>query len=239
MLKGVNWLTNRTLGYDTAFTFFGLNYSQFAKLDIEGGRHFQLTDKTKLVSRLRGGIGVPYGNSTVLPYVKQFFSGGSNGIRAWRVRSLGPGSYNFREGTNATSGSSYIDQTGEILLEGSIEYRYPFFRWIKGAFFLDVGNIWKLTPSSNKPGAAFSSTRFWQDIAVGTGWGLRLDFSFFILRFDFGAKLRAPSFESGNKWLFDRYPQSTFKQLNLFYNAPNTSYEYPLLNINIAVGYPF
>jgi outer membrane protein assembly factor BamA len=240
LLKSVNLLTNQTASYDTSFQFFGLNYSQFSRLKLESGRYFKLNDKTRLVTQLRGGVGVPYGNSTVLPYIKQFFTGGSYGIRAWRVRSLGPGSYNFREDIDYSRGS-FIDQTGEMLIEGNVEYRYPLFRWIKGAFFLDFGNIWNLQPDTSRPGALFQPESLINEMAIGTGFGLRLDFSFFILRFDIGAKLRDPAFEGSSAWVIDRYNDARFERLNLVhYDDPERQTRgYSLLNLNIAVGYPF
>ena len=118
------------------------------------------------------GIGIPYGNSKAIPFEKQYFSGGSNGIRAWQVRTLGPGSY------NPTDTVSFLNQTADIKLEANAEYRFKLFWILEGAVFLDAGNIWTYKDDPARPGAQFKLNKFYKDIAVGTGAGLRFDFKF-------------------------------------------------------------
>jgi outer membrane protein assembly factor BamA len=150
-----------------------------------------------------------------MPYVEQFYSGGSNSIRAFVARSLGPGSLSPDEG------SDIIDQTGDIKLEGNVEYRFKLSKVLHGAFFLDAGNIWLLNPDETRPGAEFHFSTFTDQLALGTGVGFRFDFNFFILRADLGFPLRMPYVTGESNWIGS--PKD-------FFNG---------MVFNLAIGYPF
>ncbi len=169
-------------------------YAQYAKADIEYRRAVQLDKVNSLVGRVFLGVGLPYGNSSVMPFEKQYFAGGANGIRAWQVRSLGPGTYKAPEG-------SYPNQSSDIKMEGNIEYRFSLIGSMEGALFLDAGNIWAITKRDNREGALFELKSFYKQFAIGTGAGLRFDLNYFILRTDVGMKLRDPGNENGHKWI--------------------------------------
>jgi outer membrane protein assembly factor BamA len=199
------------------YELFGVRYAQFFKLDVDL-RHYQiLGDEERMVYRVFLGGGIPYGNSNALPFVKQYFSGGANSIRAWNVRALGPGSYTPRQDF-----MGYPNLTGDLKLEANWEYRFPMFWLLEGAMFVDAGNIWSLNPSDDRPGAQFKTEDFINEIAIGTGFGIRFDLSFSVLRLDMGLKLKDPSYPIGERWL----PT----------NRPVTS---QTISWNIAIGYPF
>lgn len=202
----------------------GIPLAQYTRLQSDLRYYYNPRPEEQLIFRVMGGIGVPYGNSATLPFIKQFFSGGPSSVRAWKVRRLGPGSFSVEDDADGTS-TVFIDQTGDIQLEANFEYRFPVYKLVKGAFFVDAGNIWLLEEDENRPGGKFTKN-FYQDIAIGTGLGLRLDFQFFVIRSDFGFRLRDPSFSGGESWVvrdFSAY-------LDDF--ARNTEF-------NIAIGYPF
>ena len=188
-------------------------YSQYVKITTDF-RYYRNGRNQSLALRLYSGLGLPYRNSTVLPYVEQFFSGGAYSIRGFTARYLGPGSYYEKK-------SGYIDQSGDIKLEGNIEYRFGISRVVKGALFLETGNIWLINEDENRPGAKFDFGTFYRELAVGTGVGLRFDFSYFVLRTDFGFPLRNPYTTEGKNWLFGT---GDILSGMLFY---------------LAIGYPF
>ena len=216
-----------------SLTIFGSPYSQYARGDIDF-RYYLLTGKARnknmIATRLIVGVGNAYGNSTNMPYIKQFSVGGSNSIRAFPARSLGPGSYNVRNDPNVES--VFIDQRGDIKLEGNVEYRFGLFKSLKSAVFVDAGNIWLWHYDNNRPGGEFEASKFISQIAVGTGVGLRYDFSFFVLRFDLAFPLRKPYPVTGldgqpQGWVIDQidFGSSAWRSQNLV--------------LNIAIGYPF
>lgn len=200
---------------DGSYKVLGVEFAQFAKLDLDY-RYYQVFDeKRSLVYRGYFGIGLPYGNSTKgLPFIKKYFIGGANDIRAWRVRSIGPGSYK-------NPAISY-DQIADMKLMLNLEYRFKLVSFINGAVFLDAGNIWAIDKKDNRAGALFDFYRFYKEIAVGTGFGTRIDLSFFIIRFDFGIPLYDPSFPDGER-LFSAF--KPFKVSNFTFN--------------FGIGYPF
>ena len=200
------------------YTIFGEQYSQYLKGDIDFRFYNILNKSNNVVYRLYGGVGVPYGNAEVLPYEKQYFSGGANGLRAWQVRSLGPGSYFNPDDIR-------IYQTADMKLEANFEYRFKLIWVIEGAFFADAGNIWSINKLEDREGAKFNINTFYKEIAVDGGLGMRLDFSFFILRLDYGVKLRDPKEESGTGWVI------ASKNYNIF--SPNNGM------FNFSIGYPF
>jgi len=236
LLHGVNWIGSQFNDKEPPYKILGRPYSQYSRANIDYRYYFQLGDKSKVVTRVAGGLGVPYGNADVLPYVKQFFTGGSNNIRAWRVRTLGPGSFNIRESAvYDDNDDAFIDQTGDMKLEANAEYRFDIFQMLKGAFFVDAGNIWLLEGDTTRSDAKFTYDSFYKEIAVGTGAGLRLDFDFFVIRFDVGLKTHDPSLPKGSKWVFrrlyDERWQTEFEKRN--------QEKYRFFNFNLSIGYPF
>ncbi|MCX7863370.1 MAG: BamA/TamA family outer membrane protein [Bacteroidales bacterium] len=191
-------------------------YSQFIRADVDY-RYYRFISKTsKLVYRFYGGAGFPYGNSEVLPFNKRYFSGGASSIRAWTVRSLGPGSL-----ADTTQGNIF-NQTGDIKLEGNLEYRFKLFWTIEPALFVDIGNIWNIRKKGPDNLGYFNINRFFYDLALGYGIGIRFNFGFFILRTDFALKGRDPSEPLHKQWLF---VQRKLQQDDF--------------NFNIGIGYPF
>ncbi|MEO8590794.1 MAG: BamA/TamA family outer membrane protein [Flavobacteriales bacterium] len=229
MFLPLSWIAEST--QDTSGNEFntvaGVRYAEFVKVDLDARWHRTVNDKSSFAFRAGGGIGVPYGNLTVLPFESSFFVGGANGLRAWRARSIGPGSY--------SAPLLAYDRTGEIRVEGNAEYRFKLIGFLEGAFFADVGNIWTIDDDPNKPGGRISS-KFLSELAVGTGVGARLNFDFFVVRFDLGLQTKDPSLPAGERWLFqpkDEFEATISEQLG----AP-FSYT-PQLNFNLGIGYPF
>jgi len=199
--------------YESYYESFGVRYAQFVKADVEYRYVMNLNKWNSMVYRFFVGFGLPYGNMKVLPFEEAYYSGGANGIRAWKVRTLGPGSYN--DNTN------YPNSVGEFKLEANMEYRFRIFPPIEGALFVDAGNIWNINSYENRIGTKLTKN-FYKQIAVGVGPGIRLDAKFFLIRFDFGIKLYDPTKKNSNKFV-------------LFNNGKwmrNTV-------LNIAIGYPF
>ncbi|MBT3209011.1 MAG: BamA/TamA family outer membrane protein [Bacteroidetes bacterium] len=189
-------------------------YAQYFKFDIDFRHYNYINPKNIIIYRGFFGIGIPYGNSESIPFVKKYFSGGANSVRGWRVRSLGPGSY--------IDSSNVPNLSADIKLEANLELRFDMFWIIKGAIFLDFGNIWALSEKTdNRIGASFEFDRFYKEIAVGTGIGLRFDFGFFVFRSDLGIKVRDPM-EIENKWIIG-----------------NREYSSQDFMLNVGVGYPF
>ena len=174
------------------YNVFGIRYAQYIKNDIDIRYHQRINSATSLTYRFFGGVGVPYGNLNVLPFEKRYFSGGANSVRAWPVRGLGPGS--FKE-----ESLTYYNQTADIKLEFNVEYRFKLFWLLEGALFIDAGNIWGIRPEVSLPGGLFKLDEFYKQLAVGTGFGTRFDFKYFIFRIDTGLKLHDPSEISGDR----------------------------------------
>ncbi len=191
-------------------------YSQYVRGDIDF-RYYNIVDPlNKLVYRLYIGAGFPYGNSRVLPFEKKFFSGGTNSIRAWRTRELGPGS------SQPDSIFEYPNQVADIKLEANFEYRFKVIWKLEGAFFVDAGNIWTIRSEADNDPAQFEWGRFYKEIAVGTGLGFRFDFNFFLLRFDYALKMRDPSMPAGERWI-----------------PTNRGFTRSDQKIQFGIGYPF
>ncbi len=200
---------------------FGVPFSQFVKFENEFRHYYKLSEKSLIASRIIVGAGFAYGNSDEMPFMKQFFNGGTNSLRAFRARSIGPGS--FKE----TATNTFLpDQSGDLKLEFSTEYRATIYKFINGALFVDAGNIWLLNDNVDKPNSKFSKD-FIKEIAVGTGIGLRFDFSFLVLRTDLAFPLRKPYLPDGNRWVI--------KQINF----GNSAWRNENLVFNLAIGYPF
>tara|TARA_B100000949_G_scaffold32041_3_gene25465 strand:- start:172 stop:2388 length:2217 start_codon:yes stop_codon:yes gene_type:complete len=173
--------------------FLGLEYAQFAKFDADFRYHFNFGKEQVIATRLFGGYGYAYGNSDIVPYVKQYFSGGPYSVRAFRIRSLGPGTYNDADNPN----NNYFDQTGNIRLEANIEYRFPIVSFFKGAVFADAGNIWNSKANPAYEGNDKFTSNFIKELGMGAGVGLRVDIQGFVLRFDFAAPFHDPATEKG------------------------------------------
>ena len=172
--------------------------------------------------RVFAGAAIPYGNSSALPYTKQFFSGGPNSIRAFHINSVGPGTVQQNADNNG-----FLQLGGDIRLEMNAEYRFNIFRFFKGALFTDAGNVWLLKSNPANTGSPFSFSGFYHELAVGAGIGLRVDISFVILRFDLATPLRKPWLEENQRWVINQI------------NFGNSSWRRENLILNIAIGYPF
>ena len=174
---------------DGHFKFFNIAYAQYAKFDVSFCKSFLFNKNNSLALHAALGVAFPYGNSTILPYEKRYFSGGANSVRGWSVRGLGPGSFQGSDGR-----IDFINQTGDIKLDLNAEYRTHLFWKLDGAFFIDAGNIWTIREYKEQPGGQFKFDEFWRQIAVSYGLGFRLNFNFFILRFDGGMKAVNPAY---------------------------------------------
>ncbi len=194
LLYGLHSLSERDT-VNGSYQIFNTRYSQYIKGDVDIRFYNVLNKENRIVYRLFLGAGVPYGNASGLPFIKQYFAGGANGIRAWRTRDLGPGTYR--------DSSIYPNQTAGLKLEMNVEYRYHIFWMIEGAVFADAGNIWAISDEDNREGAQFHLNQFYKQLAVGAGLGLRFDFSFFVFRLDAGLKMLDPAIEGPNKWVLN------------------------------------
>ncbi|MCX6253882.1 MAG: BamA/TamA family outer membrane protein [Bacteroidia bacterium] len=204
---------------DGSYYLLGQPFAQYVRTDLDLRYNYKFNDVSSIVYRGFFGIGIPYGNSRAIPFEKQYFGGGANGIRAWQVRSLGPGSY--------SDTSKFLNETADIKLEANAEYRFKLFWILEGALFLDAGNIWTYFDDSSRPGSQFTFNKFYKDIAVGTGVGFRFDFKFVIGRIDLGLKLRDPRLSDGSKWIIMNRPYN----LNFKRNSD--------LAFVLGIGYPF
>lgn len=185
--KGFGFKTNS----QGQHTLFNIAYAQYVKFDFDYTHLFQFDKRNALALHAGLGVAYPYGNSTVLPFEKRYFSGGANSVRGWSVRELGPGKFKGTDGR-----IDFINQTGDVKLDLNAEYRSSLFWKLQGALFIDVGNIWTLRNYAEQPGGQFKFTEFYKQIAASYGMGLRLNFDYFILRFDVGMKAINPAYES-------------------------------------------
>ncbi|MBP3844061.1 MAG: BamA/TamA family outer membrane protein [Prevotella sp.] len=182
---------------DGRYTFLDVAYAQYLKVDLDVTRTINFDYYNQLVFHAGLGIAYPYGNSTILPFEKRYFSGGANSVRGWSVRSLGPGKYISRDGR-----IDFINQTGDMKLDFNVEYRAHLFWKLGMALFADAGNIWTLRNYDEQPGGQFKFTQFLKQMAVSYGLGFRFNFDYFVLRFDMGMKAINPAYEEGD----DRFP---------------------------------
>ena len=194
----------------------GTPFAQFLKLTSEVRALFKVGEKQHIAARLMGGVLWSYGNQTIAPYSEQFYIGGANSLRAFTVRSLGPGTYNPGENTKY----GYLDQTGDIKLEANVEYRFPIFGELYGATFLDAGNVWLMRKDESRPGGELTLKNFAKSIALNTGLGVRYDLTFLVIRLDMGIALHVP-YETGKSG---------------YYNIPKFK---DGLGLHFAIGYPF
>ena len=197
--------------HDNHHELLGIRYAQYVRTSIDFRQHLDLGDDSWLVFREFVGIGVPYGNSKDLPFERSFYGGGSNGLRGWLYRTVGPGGY--------VPTNNNIEKTGDIQLEVNAEYRFPIYNMINGAVFVDAGNVWAFYPNESMPNAEFRFNSFYKQLALDAGVGIRLDFSFLILRVDLAYAMRNPyADENGSYW---RWSQGNN------------------LRFQLGIGYPF
>ncbi len=219
LMEGGNifWGLWRMCGVKGEKQLFGMPFSQFVKAQAQVVYSRRLKYGTDLwfVTRLLLGAEHAYGNSSQVPYSEQFYIGGANSIRAWTVRSLGPGSYRPPEELR----NGYFDQTGTFKFEANAEFRFPIFSILHGAAFVDAGNIWLLKDDPLRPGGQITRKNFGNGIALGTGVGLRVDIGMMVIRGDLGYGLHAP-YDTGLKGYFNIKPKDAFC-------------------FHLAIGYPF
>ncbi|GHE48901.1 membrane protein [Sphingobacterium griseoflavum] len=239
-------LFNFTTSNDGEKQLFGVPYLQYAKAELDYRWYKHLAGNQQVVLRFNGGVAVPYGNnSELLIFEKSFYGGGMNGIRAWQARTLGPGNYD-RSGLTEQLRLNLrnLDQLGEVKLEANAEYRFRLLNKflgakLNGATFLDAGNIWLLRDNEFAPNGegTFKADRFLSQIALGSGFGLRLDMDYFIIRLDAGLKLKDPQFAGGKQWVIKEFFNAReFKQA--FYESRRPD-RYNFIQYNFSVGLPF
>ena len=215
-------ITGADITKENPIEVLGVPFSQFIKVQGEFKHTHKFSKNSLLKSRIIVGTAFAYGNSDEIPFIKQFFIGGPNSLRAFRPRILGPGTYD-----GSVEISEFIpDQSGDVKLEFNTEYRSKIYRFIDGALFMDAGNIWLLNKDENRPGSQFTKD-FIKEIAVGVGFGLRFDFSFLVLRTDLSFPIRKPYLADGQRWAIDEIDvgSGSWRRENLIFN--------------LAIGYPF
>ena len=200
------------------YRIFNIAYAQYLKNDFAWTMNMNFDQRNSLLFHLETGIAFPYGNARMLPFEKRYYAGGANSVRGWSIRSLGPGSYVNRDENNI----DFINQSGDIKLDLSLEYRMALFWKFNGALFIDAGNIWTIYDYDDQPNGKFYWNNFYKQIAVAYGAGLRLDLNFLVLRFDMAMKAINPAYIEGPL----RYPIV----------SPKLSRDFAF---HFAVGYPF
>uniref|UniRef100_UPI00402716AE translocation and assembly module lipoprotein TamL n=1 Tax=Alloprevotella sp. TaxID=1872471 RepID=UPI00402716AE len=217
VLYGISRAIHGKRNASDPYNLFGIAYSQYAKIDFDFAKSVVLSERNSLAFHVGFGIGLPYGNSTIMPYEKRYFAGGANSVRGWSVRELGPGSYKGKD-----SKVDFVNQTGNMKLDLNLELRTFLFWKLHGAFFIDAGNVWNTRSYPDMDGALFKLNSFYKQIAVAYGLGIRFNFNYFILRLDGGMKAINPAVSSGRL----HYPIS----------KPNFGRDFTL---HFAVGLPF
>lgn len=202
---------------------FGNAYAQYVKVQADFRYYLNLSANQNIATRAFVGYGLPYGNSKILPNVKQLFSGGISSVRGFNARMIGPGTYNERYLTGA---NTYIEMLGDIKIETNIEYRSKLWDFIHGAVFVDAGNVWLRNERPEFPGGKFTSS-FYKEMAAGAGFGLRFDFSVLMLRLDVGIPVRKPWMPEGERWVFNKinFGSDVWRRENIVFG--------------FAIGYPF
>ena len=196
---------------------FGNPFAQFIKGTVEARYNYQLGENQRLVGRIMAGAIYSYGNARTAPYNEQFYVGGANSVRAFTIRSIGPGRYYQSSDENKYA---YIDRTGDLKFEANLEYRFQIMGDLHGATFLDCGNIWLLREDPDRPGGRLKAGHFFKDLALGAGFGFRYDMDFLVIRFDVGIGLHLP-YETGRRG---------------YYNLPRFK---DGMGYHFAIGYPF
>ncbi len=249
LLQGITSLTaggkHDTPDGDYA-TLLGLPFNQYVRPEVDIRWYKSLGGVKQFIARLNAGVGYAYGNSTSIPFEKLFYAGGSNGVRAWQARTLGPGNYN--RGDRITSEDLRrtlygIDQLGQMHLEANLEYRYKlldkfFGAQLKGAFFLDAGNVWNIAKGNPQPETYFDFKNLGNQLGIGTGLGFRYDVDYFVFRFDIGLKLKDPQFSGSDQWVISKYLSGAkdFKAEYLNTHSPDS---YRFVQYNFGIGLPF
>lgn len=208
-------MTNLEKNDNGEYTLLNTAFAQYIKGNFDFAKNIVIDNRNSLAFHFGAGIAIPYGNATMLPFEKRYFSGGANSVRGWSVRDLGPGSF--------AGDGNFMNQSGDIKLDASVEYRTRLFWKFRGAVFVDAGNIWTLRDYKDQPGGKFEFNKFYKQIAVAYGLGLRMDLDFFVLRFDGGMKAVNPAYKSKEE---PHYP--IFK--------PDFGRDFAF---HFAVGYPF
>lgn len=207
----------------SSYSLFKVLYNQYVKSNVDVRFNQNIDKNNAIVYRINLGVGVPYGNSEILPYDKRFFVGGANSLRGWRPRTIGPGG--FDASSNPIIGTQ-LDKTGEMLILANIEYRYTIFKnFLEGAVFTDAGNVWNITETNKTAQGFFSYNNLLSDLAVNGGLGMRFDFQFFMLRLDWGIRFRDPSLPKNNRWILGETINSSWVRSNTL--------------LNLGIGYPF
>lgn len=212
ILRGIMAMVGAQKDTNNSYRILNIPFAQYLKYEVDFRKYFQVTSFSQVVVRINHGIGFPLLNLGVLPFESSFFGGGANGIRAWSARSLGPGSL--------ADSLNLQDQFGDIKLEFNLEYRFDIYRWFKGAIFADAGNVWLIKNDKDRPGGLFEFKDFYKEFALGMGVGVRLDFSFFIIRFDVATPFHDPGRPVDDRWAI-RY------------------FNWSEVNLNLGIGYPF
>ncbi|MGB0368326.1 MAG: BamA/TamA family outer membrane protein, partial [Flavobacteriales bacterium] len=212
ILRGIMALGQAKKDTNNSYRILNVPFSQYLKYEVDYRKYWQVTNFSTLVARVHHGLGYPLLNLGVLPFESAFFGGGSNGIRAWSARSLGPGSL--------PDSLNLLDQFGDIKIEFNLEYRFDIYRWFKGALFADAGNVWLIKKDVDRPDGVFKFKDFYKEFALGMGVGVRLDFSFFIIRFDVAAPFHDPGRPENDRWAIKYF-------------------QWKDVNLNLGIGYPF
>lgn len=210
-------ITKRKVDSADPSQIFGVNFAQYSRIDIDIRNYFKTTEKTMLAARFIAGWALPYGNSSTMPYAKQFFVGGAYSVRGFAANAVGPGSYSPPDSINNIF---YLQQGGEIKFEANLEYRFTMYKFFKGAVFVDAGNVWLNKPNADAPNGEIKWNKLFKELALATGAGVRLDLDFFVLRLDLGIPLRSPALPESNRWIIQ-----DLKFKNVMFN--------------LAFGYPF
>lgn len=222
ILNGIYKLGNTSKNENGQYTLANVPFAQYVRFQLDFRTYYKLSKYNSLAFRQNIGLGIPYENSSELPFSKQFFVGGASSLRGFQARSVGPGTYH----STSNSDDSYFDQTGDILIEINLEDRMILGDFLEGAVFIDAGNVWLKNSSDARPGGKFRWKDFGSEMAISSGLGLRLNLKFVIIRFDFGVPVRKPYQEENNGWVF--------KDIRL-----NNKWLNDNLILNIAIGYPF
>ncbi|MBC7616466.1 MAG: BamA/TamA family outer membrane protein [Pedobacter sp.] len=224
---------------------FGLPFNQYVRPEIDVRWYRNLGGDRQFIARLNTGVGYAYGNSTAIPFEKLFYAGGSSGVRAWQARTLGPGNYNRDVIASATArnASFGIDQLGQMRIETNFEYRYSmidklFGGKLKGAAFVDMGNIWNISAGNPQPETYFKFNQLHKQIAIGTGLGFRYDVEFFVFRFDLGLKVKDPQFVGAEQWVINKF-LSGGKSFKENYKITHNPDIYRFVQYNFGIGFPF
>ena len=216
LLYGISHLIKQQKNEDGVYEIFNIQYSQFAKADIDFAYNWYLTDKSRLVFHTGLGVGIPYGNASILPFEERYYSGGANSMRGWSARKLGPGNF-----YNSSGSIDFMKQSGDIKFDLNLEARFRLIWKLEAALFVDAGNIWTIRDYAEQPTGAFRWNEFYKQIACNYGVGLRLDFDFFVIRVDMGIKLYDPGYPiESERWRTDLTWRNDFA-------------------LHFAVGYPF